>query len=77
MRRSNRRVATGTQEGLQHSAKFIRVLALRYTHMAAMLFSMMADVKMIHLPDRKSNSAMLDLLAERRTVMFLPTFKVM
>jgi hypothetical protein len=53
MRRSNRRVAIGTQEGPQRSAKFMRILALRYTHMAAMLFSMMADVKMIHLPYQK------------------------
>ena len=46
-------------------------------HMAAMLFSMMADVKMIHVPYQGSNAAMSDLLAGRTTVMFVPASTVM
>ena len=46
-------------------------------HMAAMLFSMMADVKMIHVPYQGSNAAMADLLAGRTTVMFVPASTVM
>jgi tripartite-type tricarboxylate transporter receptor subunit TctC len=46
-------------------------------HMAAMLFSMMADVKMIHVPYQGSNAAMSDLLAGRTTMMFVPASTVM
>jgi len=46
-------------------------------HMAAMLFSMMADIKMIHVPYQGSNAAMSDLLAGRTTVMFVPASTVM
>lgn len=46
-------------------------------HMAAMLFSMMADVKMIHVPYQGSNAAMSDFLAGRTTVMFVPASTVM
>ncbi len=46
-------------------------------HMAAMLFSMMADVKMIHVPYQGSNAAMSDLLAGRTNVMFVPASTVM
>jgi len=46
-------------------------------HMAAMLFSMMADVKMIHVPYQGSNAAMSDLLAGRTAVMFVPASTVM
>jgi len=46
-------------------------------HMAAMLFSMMADVKMIHVPYQGSNAAMADLLAGRTSVMFVPASTVM
>lgn len=46
-------------------------------HMAAMLFSMMADVKMIHVPYQGSNAAMSDLIAGRTTVMFVPASTVM
>jgi tripartite-type tricarboxylate transporter receptor subunit TctC len=46
-------------------------------HMAAMLFSMMADVKMIHVPYQGSNAAVSDLLAGRTTVMFVPASTVM
>jgi len=46
-------------------------------HMAAMLFSMMADVQMIHVPYQGSNAAMTDLLAGRTSVMFVPASTVM
>ena len=45
-------------------------------HMAALLFSMMADVKMIHIPYQGSNAALADLLAGRTSVMFAPTSTV-
>ena len=45
-------------------------------HMAAMLFSMMADVKMIHVPYQGSNAAMTDLLAGRTSLMFAPASTV-
>jgi tripartite-type tricarboxylate transporter receptor subunit TctC len=45
-------------------------------HMAALLFSMMADVKMIHVPYQGSTAALTDLLAGRTSVMFAPTSTV-
>lgn len=46
-------------------------------HMAAMLFSTMADVRMVHVPYQGSNTAMTDLLSGRTTVMFGPASTVM
>jgi tripartite-type tricarboxylate transporter receptor subunit TctC len=46
-------------------------------HMAAALFSMMADVKMLHVPYQGSNAAMADLLSGRTALMFGPISTVM
>jgi tripartite-type tricarboxylate transporter receptor subunit TctC len=46
-------------------------------HMAAALFSVMADVRMLHVPYQGSAAAISDLLAGRISVMFAPALSVL
>ena len=46
-------------------------------HMAAALFSVMADVRMLHVPYQGSAAAITDLLAGRTAVMFAPVSSVL